>query len=212
MLKVGLPAGAEFALMSVHLLVVYTVSRPFGAAAQAGFGIGLRVVQACFLPVVALGIAVAPVAGQNFAARKGDRVRATFRAGIMMATALMILVAVISFFFNKPMIGMFSDDPGVIDVGGEYLRLVAFSFIASGIVFVASSMFQALGNTVPPLATSFARVLVVALPVVLLSRVSGFQLNWIWYLSIAAMWVHAAANVLMLEREFRCRLVAAPQA
>src|SRR5688572_17645109 len=41
MLKVGLPAGAEFALISVFLFVVYTVSRPFGSAAQAGFGIGL---------------------------------------------------------------------------------------------------------------------------------------------------------------------------
>jgi putative MATE family efflux protein len=211
MLKVGLPAGAEFALMSVHLLVVYTVSRPFGAAAQAGFGIGLRVVQACFLPVVALGIAVAPVAGQNVAAHHGDRVRATFRAGVGMATALMLVVAILCFFGAPWMIGRFSEDPAVLAVGGEYLRLVAFSFIASGIVFVASSMFQALGNTVPPLATSFGRVVLVAVPVLLLSRVSRFQLNWIWYLSVAAMWVHAAANVLMLQREFRRRLVATVQ-
>jgi hypothetical protein len=60
MLKIGLPAGAEFALMAVYLVLVYSVSRPFGASAQAGFGIGLRVVQACFLPVVALGFAVSP--------------------------------------------------------------------------------------------------------------------------------------------------------
>ena len=52
-------------------VLVYVVSRPFGAAAQAGFGIGMRIVQACFLPVVALGFAVAPVAGQNFGARHG---------------------------------------------------------------------------------------------------------------------------------------------
>src|SRR4029450_10671712 len=45
MLKIGLPAGAEFALMAVYLMIVYAVSRPFGVAAQAGFGIGLRVVQ-----------------------------------------------------------------------------------------------------------------------------------------------------------------------
>ena len=63
MLRVGLPAGAEFALTAVFLFVVYTVSRPFGSAAQAGFGIGLRIIQAFFLPIVALGIAVAPVAG-----------------------------------------------------------------------------------------------------------------------------------------------------
>ncbi len=55
MLKIGLPAGAEFALMAVYLMLVYAVSRPFGAAAQAGFGIGMRILQACFLPVVALG-------------------------------------------------------------------------------------------------------------------------------------------------------------
>ena len=209
MLKIGLPAGAEFALMSVHLLVVYTVSRPFGAAAQAGFGIGLRVVQACFLPVVALGIAVAPVAGQNFAARHGDRVRATFRAGLLMASALMVLVGIACFFGATPMIGRFSPDAQVIAIGAEYLRIVATSFVASGIVFVASSMFQALGNTVPPLTTSFLRVIVVALPVLLLSRVAGFELRWIWYIGVAGLWLHAAANMMMLEREFRRRLVAA---
>ena len=206
MLKVGLPAGAEFALMSVHLLVVYTVSRPFGAAAQAGFGIGLRLIQACFLPVVALGIAVAPVAGQNFAAGKGDRVRATFRAGLAMATGLMVLVGILCYFAATPMIRRFSEDPQVIAVGAEYLRIVAFSFIASGIVFVASSMFQALGNTVPPLTTSFGRLLAVAIPVVLLSRVEGFRLLWVWLIGAFSIWLHAGANVLMLEREFKRRL------
>ena len=211
MLKVGLPAGAEFALMSVHLLVVYAVSRPFGAAAQAGFGIGLRVIQACFLPVVALGIAVAPVAGQNFAARQGDRVRETFRVGLLMASALMVVVGVACFLGATPMIRRFSPDPDVIRIGAEYLRIVATSFVASGIVFVASSMFQAMGNTVPPLATSFLRVIAVAIPVLLLSRVAGFELRWIWYIGVVALWLHAAANLFMLEREFRRRLVPAEE-
>ena len=76
MLKIGLPAGAEFAMMAVYLMLVYVIAKPFGSAAQAGFGIGMRVVQALFMPVVALGFAVAPVAGQNFGARRGDRVKA----------------------------------------------------------------------------------------------------------------------------------------
>ena len=54
-LKIGLPAGVEFAFIAVYLFVVYTVSRPFGAAAQAGFGIGQRIIQAGFMPIVALG-------------------------------------------------------------------------------------------------------------------------------------------------------------
>src|SRR5215213_1891412 len=70
MLAIGLPAGFEFAITGVYLFLVYSVTRPFGAAAQAGFGIGGRIVQAGFMPIVALGFAVAPVAGQNFGARQ----------------------------------------------------------------------------------------------------------------------------------------------
>ncbi|MEO8575614.1 MAG: MATE family efflux transporter, partial [Gemmatimonadales bacterium] len=60
MLAIGLPTGFEFAMTAFYLAFVYWITRPFGAAAQAGFGIGGRVVQAGFMPVVALGFAVAP--------------------------------------------------------------------------------------------------------------------------------------------------------
>ena len=206
MLKVGLPAGAEFGLMAVNLVVVYTVSRPFGSAAQAGFGIGLRVVQAFFLPVVALGIAVAPVAGQNFGARQAQRVRETFRSAAVMAAVFMAGTGTLCVLASARLIAVFSDDPGVITVGDEYLRIVSWNFVASGVIFVASSMFQALGNTVPPLVTSFGRLILTAIPVLLLSRVAGFQLWWIWYVGVASLWVHMAANMLLLRREFRRRL------
>ena len=79
MLSVGLPAGGEFALMFVFTAVTYWALRHFGAAAQAGFGIGGRIMQGIFLPVMAIAFAAAPVAGQNFGARHPDRVRETFR-------------------------------------------------------------------------------------------------------------------------------------
>lgn len=206
MLKVGLPAGAEFALMAVHLLVVYTVSRRFGSAAQAGFGIGLRVVQACFLPVVALGIAVAPVAGQNVGAGLGQRVRDTFRSAALMASAYMLLAGLICLWAPAALIGVFTDDPRVVAVGEEYLRIIAWNFVGSGVIFVASSMFQAIGNTVPPLLTSIVRLLLTAIPVILLSRLDGFELRWIWYVSVASIWLHMAANVVLLRRELARRL------
>jgi putative MATE family efflux protein len=206
MLKVGLPAGAEFGLMAVNMLVVYTVSRRFGSAAQAGFGIGLRVVQSFFLPVVALGIAVAPVAGQNFGARHPQRVRDTFRSAAAMAAAFTACTGLICLLNSARLIGIFSSDADVIAVGDEYLRIVAWSFVASGVVFVASSMFQALGNTMPPLTTSFGRLVLTAVPVLLLARLAGFQLWWVWYLSVGSMWLHMTANILLLTREFRRKL------
>ena len=124
MLKIGLPAGAEFALMGIYMAVVYAITKPFGAAAQGGFTIGLRVVQSAFLPVVALGFAVAPVAGQNFAARKGDRVRAAFKAAAGMAAAVMLIIGVGIYFGAAAVMRIFTKDPEAIAVGVEYLRIV----------------------------------------------------------------------------------------
>jgi putative MATE family efflux protein len=206
MLKIGLPAGAEFAFMAVYLMIVYVVSRPFGAAAQAGFGIGIRIIQACFLPVVALGFAVGPVAGQNFGARKADRVRQTFRTGAALAAGAMFVLALMVWLGAGPMVGVFSSDPQVIAVGEEYLHIIAFNFVASGIVFVSSSMFQAMGNTIPSLITSAARIAIVAVPVLLLAQSPGFTLRWIWYISAGAVVVQLAINLWLLQREFRVRL------
>ena len=207
LLKIGLPAGAEFALLTVYLLIVYIVSRPFGASAQAGFGIGIRVVQACFMPVVALGFAVAPVAGQNFGARHADRVRQTFYVAAGMASAAMALVFLASQLFAASVVDVFTDEAAVVAVGEEYLRVVSWSFVASGIIFVASSMFQAMGNTLPALASSFARILLVSIPVILLSRIPGFALRWVWLISAATIVVQLGVSLLLLRREFHRRLL-----
>jgi len=206
LLKIGLPAGAEFGLMAVYLFVVYIISRPFGSAAQAGFGIGLRLVQAGFMPVVALGFSVAPVAGQNFGARLPERVKQTFFNAVFMAAGIMLVWAVVCSLWAPPLVRLFSDDLQVVAVGDEYLRIIAWSFVASGVVFVASSMFQAMGNTLPPLAASFGRIVLVAVPAMALSRTAGFELRWIWYLSAAMTVFQLVAVLWLLRREFRARL------
>jgi putative MATE family efflux protein len=207
MLKIGLPAGAEFALMGIYMAVIYAITKPFGAAAQGGFTIGLRIVQSAFLPVVALGFAVAPVAGQNFAAHKGERVRAAFKAAAGLAATAMLIAAAVIAIFAPPLMHIFTNDPAVVDVGVEYLRIVAITFVGSGITFVSSSMFQAMGNTIPSLVTSVLRLLLSVVPAILLSRVAGFHLAWIWYVGIVAVFLQMAVNLILLQREFRLKLV-----
>lgn len=215
MLKIGLPAGAEFALMGIYMAVIYAITKPFGAAAQGGFTIGVRVVQAVFLPVVALGIAVAPVAGQNFAARKGDRVREAFKAAAAMAAGSMLLTVIGLYVGAAAVMGIFTSDAEATRVGVEYLHVVVITFVGSGITFVTSSMFQALGNTIPSLATSTLRLIVSVIPAILLSRLPGFQLPWIWYLGVASVYLQMTANLLLMQRELQFKLpapVAAPVA
>jgi len=174
LLRIGLPAGAEFILMSVYIIIVYSIIRGFGAAAQAGFGVGARIMQALFLPVVALSFAVAPVVGQNFGGRRGDRVRRSIYSAIGIGSAMMLLLTITAQFSSTAMIRAFSNDSAVIAFGSDYLKIVSVNFIAAGIAFTTSSAFQGIGNTLPPLISSMTRLVLFALPAILLSLRPGF--------------------------------------
>jgi putative MATE family efflux protein len=206
MLRVGLPVGGEFLLMSVYLTLVYDIIRPFGAAAQAGFGIGVRVMQALFLPSVAIGFATAPVAGQNFGARLGPRVRQTFYSGAMISGGVMVVLTIVCQLFSDHFVAVFNTDPAVIAFGTEYLHIISWNFLASGVVFVASSVFQGMGNTLPALGSSVLRLFLFALPAYVLAQQPGFHMRTLWYLSVASVLVQVAVSVWLLHREFDRRL------
>jgi MATE family, multidrug efflux pump len=207
MLRIGLPAGAEFALMAVYIVVVYAIIRGFGAAAQAGFGVGARVMQAMFLPVIAVAFAVAPVVGQNFGGRKADRVRQSFYSALGITTGIMVLLTILSQIAAGAFIRGFSNDPSVISFGSEYLQIISLNFVAMGIVFTSSSVFQGIGNTWPPLISSATRLLFFALPAVIMSRLPGFYIKQLWYLSVVSILLQAGVNLLLLQREFKRKLV-----
>jgi Na+-driven multidrug efflux pump len=206
MLRVGLPVGGEFALMSVYLVLIYTLLKPFGASAQAGFGIGLRIMQSLFLPAVAIGFATAPVAGQNFGAGAGPRVRETFTAAATLASVVMVFGTAICQIAPAAMVRFFNADADVIRVGVDYLRIVSWTFVGSGIIFVASSVFQGMGNTLPALASSITRLLLFAAPVYWLSQRPTFQIRHVWYLSAASVLVQVGLSLWLLHREFDRRL------
>src|SRR5437660_7833848 len=131
LLRIGLPAGAEFILISVYIIIVYSIIRGFGAAAQAGFGIGARVMQALFLPLVALSFAVSPVVGQNFGGRRADRVRHSIYSAIGIGSVMMLLLTITAQFSSTAMIRAFSNDSAVIAFGSDYLNIVYLTFIAT---------------------------------------------------------------------------------
>jgi Na+-driven multidrug efflux pump len=206
MLNIGLPAGGEFALMFIFTAVTYWALRDFGAAAQAGFGIGGRIMQGIFLPVMAIAFAAAPVAGQNFGARRPERVRETFRSAVVMCTSLMFVLMLLCQWRPDAMIRVFSNDPAVIDVGSQFLHIISWNFVLSGIIFTCSSMFQAMGNTLPSLFSSATRLVTYSVPLLWVSTQPGFKLEHVWFLSVATVILQTIVSFLLLRRQLRTRL------
>jgi len=206
MLAIGLPAGGEFALMFVFLGTVFWVIRDFGAAAQAGFGVGSRVMQAVFLPAMAIAFATAPIAGQNFGAKNGARVRETFRTAALIGSVIMLALTLTCQWRPEWFVRGFTSDPRVIAIGAQYLRIISWNFVASGIIFTCSGMFQALGNTVPAVISTATRLITFVLPAIWLSRQPHFHIEQVWYLSVATMTLQAITSLLLVRWQIRKRL------
>ena len=205
-LRIGTPSGAEFLLMFVYTAVIFSAIRQFGAEAQAGFGIGLRVMQAMFLPVVAIGFATAPVAGQNFGAQAHDRVRATFKFAALSGSALMLVLTLLCQWRPDALIGVFTHEPAVVRMGAEFLSIISWNFVASALIFTCAGMLQAVGNTIPSLLSSASRLLTFVLPVSLLSVRPGFAIHDVWYLSVASTALQAGLSLWLMRRELDRRL------
>lgn len=205
-LNIGLPAGGEFAIMFIYLAVIYYALRDFGAAAQAGFGIGSRVLGLIQVPAMAVAFAAGPIAGQNFGAGNSARVRETFRKVALMGTAVMMAFTVIAQWTPSLLLGGLVRDSDTMAVAGLFLQMVSLNLVAQGLIFVCSSMFQGLGNTRPVLWSSGARLITYAAPVIWLSARPGFRIEHVWYLSIATTTLQAALSLWLLRREFGKRL------
>jgi len=212
MLAVGLPAGGEFLLLFVFMGVIYWCIRDFGAVAQAGFGIGSRVMQSIFLPAMAVAFAAGPIAGQNFGARKFDRVRETFKKAVLISAGIMITLTLLVHVSPSLLVRGFTDDPQVLLVAAVFLQIVSWNFVAQGIVFTSSALFQGLGDTRPALISTATRLITFAVPAVWMSRQPGFRLEHMWYLSVGTQTLQALVSLWLVRNEFRRKLNSIPAA
>lgn len=206
MLGVGMPAGGEFALMFVFMAVIYGVIRVFGATAQAGFGIGMRVMQAVFLPALAIAFSTPAIAGQNFGARNGDRVRETFRTAAWMNVAFMGVLTLLCQWRPEWLVAAFSHDAAVLGVAAGFLAIVSWNFVAAGLNFTCSGIFQGMGNTLPSLAATATRLATFVVPALWLARRPGFRIEHVWYLSVTTVALQALVNLGLLRWQLGKRL------
>ena len=208
MINIGLPAGGEFAFIFVYMAVIYWVIRDFGPAAQAGFGLGTRLMQSIMLPAMAVAFATGPIAGQNFGAKLPARVRETFWSAVKFNLILMVALTLVCQTRPEWLILFFTKDPLVVETAAHFLRLISWNFAASGLVFVCSGIFQGLGHTWPALGSTATRVATFMLPAIWLSTRPGFAIDHVWYVSVASMWLQAAISLYLLSRTMKARLVA----
>jgi Na+-driven multidrug efflux pump len=162
--------------------------------------------QSIFLPAMAVAFAAAPIAGQNFGAGQHDRVRETFKAAALVGSAIMATLSILCHIAPELMARPFSDDPAVLAVTGEYLKITSWNFVAAGLVMTCSSLFQGMGDTRPSLFSSATRLITFAAPAIWLSFQPWAELHHVWLISVASITLQCLLSVWLLLATFKRKL------
>jgi putative MATE family efflux protein len=121
-----------------------------GSEAVAGATIAIRIMMFTMMPAWGMSNAAATLVGQNLGAGHADRAEASvWRIG-WYNMAYLIGVSVVFFAFPQSLVAFFSDDPQVVKVGAEWLRILSYSFFVYGWWMVTVQAFNGAGDTITP--------------------------------------------------------------
>ncbi len=150
-LNLGVPSGLQMSVISAGVAAIMSVVTSHGEAVVAGFSAAQRLDSVIMLPAQALGTAVNSMAGQNIGVRKWDRVSKITTYGLLYNLGIMLLLALLLVLLAEVAIKLFIQEPGPVQFGSHYLRIVAFfypflgiNFILNGTVRAAGAMYQVL--------------------------------------------------------------------
>jgi len=202
-LSIGLPSGLTYFLLALNMLITYRVVSIFGTPALASIGIGFRILQSIYMPVVAVTSAMAAIVGQNYGAGKQSRITTTLWTGWAISCGIMISGTALCRFFPGILIGIFSNDKSVIHYGIIYLTIMSLGNVIVGTIMTMSAVFQGFGKTYPVLiAAVFDNVLFACL-VFTLPGIFGWGIQSIWWIKLATASIEMFLIAEWLRRYFQ---------
>lgn len=184
MLYIGIPSGVSHFLLAANLLITYRVISDYGTAALASLGVGFRILQTIYIPIIAVSAALAAIVGQNFGAGNYGRIVKTFWNAWWLSSGFMILSTLICEWIPVELIGIFSNDPDVIFFGRKYLTTIALGNVMVGSIFVISAVFQGLGKTYPSLVGAVIDNLLFAAFVFILPTIFNWGIQSVWWMKL----------------------------
>uniref|UniRef100_C6E9E9 MATE efflux family protein n=1 Tax=Geobacter sp. (strain M21) TaxID=443144 RepID=C6E9E9_GEOSM len=197
----GFPSSLNMMTVASGIFLITWFVGRFGSEAVAAYGIGSRIEQIALLPVMGMNVATLALVAQNSGARQLERVVQTIKTALRVGVALMGAGTVVVFLAARPLMGLFSNDPKVVEIGVGYLRIESFVFMAYVILYTCVAVLQGLKRPGFALMIGLMRQIVFPLPVFyLLAVFLGFGLTGIWWGILLVTWGAACVTVVYVLR------------
>ena len=136
----------------------------YGPQAVAAFGIASRMESLATIALLALSASIGPFVGQNWGAKKYNRVNRALQLSFLFCFIWGGLVAIVLAFGGRWIASVFNTNPDVVEIAATYMMLVPISYAASGIILISSSTFNALGKPLPSAVMTLTRMFLLYVP------------------------------------------------
>lgn len=149
-LKTSLGGVGQMIVAMTSWIFLVRILADIGSEAVAGATIAIRIMMFTMMPAWGLSNAAATLVGQNLGANQPDRAESSvWKVGVYNMIFL-ICVGIVYFFLNETLVSIFTDDPTVIAIGGEWLRIMSYGYFVYGWWMVSVQAFNGAGDTKTP--------------------------------------------------------------
>ncbi len=186
-LKLGIPLSLQFSLIAISCMALQKVVNSFGAVTVAAFTATSRIEQIIHQPYQTLSAALATFCGQNYGAKKNDRIISGYRKSLVMMVIFSVLMLPVMQFFGDNIMSVFVKDADVIAMGGRALRISSYFYVFLGLIYVVRGVLNGIGDAFFALLNGIVEVIGRFTVPIILTSIPLIGLWGIWW-SVGIVW------------------------
>ena len=164
--EIGIPTGIQTALLSFTNVVFQAKINSFGSDAIAGIAAEGRIDGFLFMSLQAIALAATTFSGQNFGAKKFERLREGIKVSLIIVIVISGILSIIAFILAEPLIAIFNTDPNVISYGADFLKILSLGIWSFGLSETLSGFIRGSGHALGPMIISLLTICIFRLVVV----------------------------------------------
>lgn len=187
-------------LYTLYIVGLNLILKQLTENAVTVLGIYYKIQAFFFIPLMGLQQVILPIISFNYGAKKHKRIKDTLKYSVGISCIVMLIGFIVFLAIPDKLIGIFSHDTAVLDIGCGAFRTISCNFLPAGIVMMFVVYFQGIERRKESIFITILRQVILLVPLAWLFSFIGLPFVW---LTFPVTEVIATICCIMLYRKNR---------
>lgn len=150
-ITIGLPAGLQSVMYGISNIIIQTSLNSLGTETVAARTAFAKIDAIYWMISGAFSVSIITFIGQNYGARKFDRMKKSIKVCLLMDLIASLLLTTVMLLAGPYLLRLFTSDQEVIEIGMQIIHIIAPSYALFIFIEILSSSLRGMGNVVVPM-------------------------------------------------------------